>query len=533
MARGNPFGRIVNFMPGEIVIAVRHAGGNLSPFDIVQGLVTETAPEPLREDEELQAALRRLSRVATLSPSLSLVIIRLSGDDAEDDRILARINHINAQLVPHDGPGVVGLTANWLTSGCSTNGMGGGGVGGPGGQPVAPASLPKGKEGYFQLPKGIVSTGGGKGAHVAVIDTLPSEMDLRHALATWRSNKLLSDVLGNDRFQTHSAGGMHLLQTVGYSLLSHPYAMPDHGLFVSGIIRAIAPQAEIHLIEALNPFGVGSFESFANAFLLVHKLASGAVVERGERVQSSVVVSLDNTALHRDFPANKPVFPLDGVTVPYVVNCSFMFNAPTIIPGGPQRSTQHPSATEAAGQVIERIWSVLDPLFPKGTVNRLFMFAAAGNDGVSEGLKTGHFRPARYPAAFTTVTGVGALDRDDTPAVYTDLSDLPPSVGFATFGGNVIDDGSPGPGERYLTDSKKGMLGIYSCPRYPDGTPNVTGWARWAGTSFATPILSGVTALRLSAPQNTTGVAPDPLGNIQTVSTAISPIGPIFDATQN
>jgi subtilase family serine protease len=42
-----------------------------------------------------------------------------------------------------------------------------------------------------------------------------------------------------------------------------------------------------------------------------------------------------------------------------------------------------------------------------------------------------------------------------------------------------------------------GVLGVYvgNIPDgTPNGTPNLTGWAWWAGTSFATPIISGLVA---------------------------------------
>ena len=36
------------------------------------------------------------------------------------------------------------------------------------------------------------------------------------------------------------------------------FAMPDHGLFVSSIVHAIAPDVELHLVRVLNDFGLAS-----------------------------------------------------------------------------------------------------------------------------------------------------------------------------------------------------------------------------------------------------------------------------------
>ncbi len=51
--------------------------------------------------------------------------------------------------------------------------------------------------------------------------------------------------------------------TSGYGVAGHEYWMYDHGLFVAGIIHTIAREAQLHLIEVLNWFGVGTLETIA------------------------------------------------------------------------------------------------------------------------------------------------------------------------------------------------------------------------------------------------------------------------------
>jgi hypothetical protein len=102
------------------------------------------------------------------------------------------------------------------------------------------------------------------------------------------------------------------------------------------------------------------------------------------------------------------------------------------------------------------------------------------------------------------VIGVGALpksgpaNRHVEPASYSNLSDDTPVIGYATLGGEA------GAGQ--------GILGIFIsgfpefCGPLPidllkdvqpgriQYRPNTNGWARWAGTSFATPVISGLLA---------------------------------------
>jgi hypothetical protein len=56
----------------------------------------------------------------------------------------------------------------------------------------------------------------------------------------------------------------------------NPYRMTDHGLFVAGIIHTIAPQAELHLIEVLNPYGVGDLESITRAYIGCSRTSPGS-----------------------------------------------------------------------------------------------------------------------------------------------------------------------------------------------------------------------------------------------------------------
>ncbi len=474
-------GSAVTFVPGDIGLVVQHPGTQ-SASQVVAQLLTMPA---VAADQRLSVALRTAARVTLLSQTaasaLSLVVAHVPEDGA---RLVKRIRALNQRASRPNGSGaapdfhIVGAVPNWLTSGAEQ----GTGLGGPGGMPVALAYPPAATDWQFHLPPELTAVlgqgGDGTGVQVAILDTAPDEVDLRRAYATWGgTNRLMDSLLGPDgHLEVHYAGNEHLLQMVDYRLDAHSYPMPDHGLFVAGIVHSIAPKATIHLIEALNPFGVGTFETFAAAFQAARLLAQGRPV--GD-VPGSVVVSPGGTAA----PANGKGEPADTTEsaagarpLAMVVNYSWVFATPTN------------SATSHEIVALTAIWQALDP------PAHVAMVGAAGNDG--RGQAEAARPPARYPAAFGSVVGVGALDASGGLAPYSDKDDQPESAGFWTFGGGVAPTrNSSG---AYVADAQKGMLGLYAGTWLPDGTPNVHGCVRWAGTSFSAPVITASLALVLS-----------------------------------
>ncbi|MBI3243096.1 MAG: S8 family serine peptidase [Chloroflexi bacterium] len=314
------------------------------------------------------------------------------------------------------------------------------------------------------------TNGQGTRIHVAILDTVPAKIDLDEAYKRWQNSRHLIDKLWgpNGKVQVHKDIYADI-ELMDYSPVGHHYLMPDHGLFVAGIINAIAPEATLHLVKAFTPYGSGSTETIAQGLLQV----------------------LQNPEIGR----------------PLIVNCSFGLNI--------DDSSHLPAEIQSMITLFQEIFNQLT------NEKDVIVVAAAGNYIGQVGRP-----PANYPAAFAEVIGVGALPKGFPPANgqyqaanYSNLADDPPDTGYMAFGGE------PGPGQ--------GMLGIYTSeiPVYAEGClsflwrnltgrgldgwagpgylppnpkaltidrirykPNTTGWAWWAGTSFAAPIVSGILA---------------------------------------
>jgi hypothetical protein len=246
------------------------------------------------------------------------------------------------------------------------------------------------------------------------------------------------------------------------SLNDHDYKMTDHGLFIAGLIHSIVPEAEIHLIEVLNQYGVGDLMSFVRGL---------------QTVQDKI-------------------YPL-GCKL--AISCSWMFEYPR---EARQSRHQDPNGDPdarfadfvqqfAAGD--QSLLLTLQDMFNRFYALGKQAMAAAGNDGKREDAENGVV--ARFPAALTRVQGVGALPRSlerggngkYKTSVFSNLSDNPDRKGIATLGGEE------GEGQ--------GVLGLY-IGEFPGCCRNDSKWAWWAGTSFATPILTGAIASVMSREGN-------------------------------
>lgn len=340
----------------------------------------------------------------------------------------------------------------------------------------------------------------GKGVTVFIIDTLPQQEQVaKAAIAAKGNNHLLQDVSDNVMPHSHYFKLPDNLENPGPKLPMTGkdiygrlvgFDMPDHGLFIAGIVRDLAPGATIECMRVLSDYCVGDLATLTKALELIHNRMSprnpDANFTQGDLYQRPVVINMSL------------VIPPDD------------------------KEAKHLGFKPKLTNLLRK--HLLDPMNRLSELGAVFT-ASAGNEGDlragSRAMNPKRVRPfALYPSAFAynvspdplpRVIPVGAVRSDGSPASY---SCYPGIKGIATFGGEVPDAIPPKPPKKPPTltpdcrthaEDIDALVGIYSSSTYPrlsfddcDPTypaPNPSnGWAYWVGTSFATPIISAVLA---------------------------------------
>ncbi|KPV53952.1 hypothetical protein SE17_06630 [Kouleothrix aurantiaca] len=444
----------------------------------------------------------------TVLPYVLPQLTQYNGRDARE--LIRRINALNQNILalPDDGAVLLRIASpNWFSVPTPENTGGGG----PGSRPI-PASVASEFAGSAIDAPGAPYTftmtalpdfkprDATRKVDVAMFDTAYCIETLQKAY----TDHATAHPIIRSLLEPNGSGGftnltVHLAPEIGVKLLApdevrvrrHDYNMNDHGLFVSGIIHSIAPKAQLHLYQVLNDYGLGTTQGIALAIKHLAQQREDATERR-----------------------------------PLVVNCSFMLVMP--LPG------QYKNNGDANDQLVsfevfqkneeqitpddlyllDQFCLDLDWAFDSLRGNDALVIAAAGNDANNGQDVTGGDRPqARFPAAFTSVEGVGALDKNSTVmAEYSNKSDRPSYKGIVTLGGGAttfLDEA----GEIFdsKTTPEMGVLGVYLGNFPGDKAPgkeldedepysdeeNTTQWAWWSGTSFAAPIITGTAAALL------------------------------------
>jgi hypothetical protein len=396
------------------------------------------------------------------------------------------------------------VSPNWLTSGSPAPG----GTGGPGGMPMPYMGEPDNEDYCFQFPTVSktflqqIQAGTGDGVVVAILDTAPDSDSLASIYDEWvtrdgRNHRLIRTLLDPtvdpvDRLprltvyrssELESDPILQEMKTLGYD-----YDMTDHGLFVAGIIHSLAPQAKIHLFQVLNRFGVGDLRVIARGLQEVINKFQGKPLVVNLSLTLNIPLEKGHTLRHSK---NDPLGKLILRRKPWWIIRFICMIIQWILGWILGRPVQLCNKSWFDRQAWAAEW-ISDSVNTLGSR----IIAAAGNNYDKD--KHTHRPQACYPAAFENVLGVGALPKSMTPppvserlktASYSNLSDVPPSQGVSTLGGEE--------------GKEKGVLGIYvgqfpptDCD--PTPPPNTSGWAWWCGTSFAAPIISGVMAALIS-----------------------------------
>lgn len=319
----------------------------------------------------------------------------------------------------------------------------------------------------------------GQGVEVAVFDTSPFAEDATYTFAEWGPD---------DRIDPLTLEAFHPL-TLPESLTetqstTDTVGISDHGLFVSGLVYAVAPASNLKLIQVLNNQGQGEAQALIDA-LNIYML---------ERLTSN-----------------------DGSLSKTVVNLSLGGHAPS----------KDELSEEARQQLVEMLqaWGYQVPNPDEGplpiaalkltmdlfhTYNATVV-AASGNHSAEEATPL----PAQYPAAFSTVISVTASSKVATQSCYANKGGLMAPGGDGGLGdsdgdgveGPKVDDNEclpthmtcrfSDPEKTVADEPEKGPECGFGVVSYSQNAHR--GFAYWVGTSFATPLVSGMAANLIEA----------------------------------
>lgn len=433
-------------------------------------------------------------------------------DDAED-RTLEIVKRLNAYGQSNRAQTPFHATPHWLSTGVpeETHGC-----------PVTPPFpvTNSGQVGMWkttlpQLPAALENATGA-GVTVFVLDAFPSPEQITNAARTAGNQNVLlqqmaHNLVSDAPFQaqppaislnyTYDIPGPMESAVTGkdiYGRLSG-FPMPDHGLFIAGLIRDLTPDAQIECIRVLNDYGVGDCQALYQALTAIEERQ-----RTGDLRGKPIVVNMS-------LVIGPPECDLDRL-------------------GLTMQSTAQ-AETPALSMLLSGLLDLMQSMANQGAT----FVASAGNDSDPRDFAMNPMEVrfnARYPAAFAMsnpdfplfadLIPVGAVNQDGKPAAY---SNYPGPNGIATYGGELpkpapwipsaashiiaqVDPNSP-------VDALRGLYSGAAYPAlsrndqypaaqqapslenvpYPLYTSTWTGaWAYWSGTSFAAPIISALAA---------------------------------------
>jgi hypothetical protein len=280
----------------------------------------------------------------------------------------------------------------------------------------------------------------GAGVRVGVFDTSPftpvSAMAIEDSEGGIHFSETIAQVTPNLKLSV-SHPKMRDLQATDPAAATN---VNDHGLFVAGLIHAIAPESDIQLIRVLNEYGCGDLFTLTKA---LYQFIADMEAERG---------MLDGTVINLSLGVLKPA-----------------------------------SGEVLADDTIESLRAAVLLAHSRGAV----VVAAAGNDSYIEGKPLPPQIPARYPF----VIGVAGSNVYREKACFSNWGDV-----SAPSGDSPSEEG-PGYCKREVLTECSGDCdeAVISLALSPSTAGDTTRYAYWRGTSFSAPLVSGLAALVLDA----------------------------------
>lgn len=286
-------------------------------------------------------------------------------------------------------------------------------------------------------------------------------------------------------------------------ILLSPAKFPDtknHGLFVVGLVHAVAPASEKHLIRVLNDEGHGTLFGLAKALVEFTK----ATLD-GQPIKQQY---LEKTVINLSLGLSEPDDPQDVFSSAELNELKYIQDQAEKLMDAMTgeewaRAKQAldamtPSPEEIKGEIegekkklpVVGLETPLAVAYGYGAV----IVAAAGNDSYQP--PAGDPKPAQKPASYPIpfVIGVASSNKGGSRSCFSNIGDIAAPSGegdVGTFQGETLDctpqlDKCTGDCE----------FAVVSLSLSSNSKP---GYSYWTGTSFAAPLVSGQAALLLEA----------------------------------
>lgn len=248
----------------------------------------------------------------------------------------------------------------------------------------------------------------------------------------------------------------------------------EHGLFAVGLAQGVAPQASFYLVEVLDDQARGDVYTLIRSMIMflnlepsagqktVYNLSLGlAAIRNSEKLDEIALSALD--ALEKNILEN------------------YANNYPRDYAYLRELTSQFPIASlKSAVEYIHQ-----DP--------NVLIVAASGNDYTTRSLVPASLAGklvAQAPAAFSDVVGVASSNSDGDPSCFSNPGNVAAPSGD---GIGSCEEHTPAACPDQTIDCDKAVISLVA------NGPLGPGYAFWTGTSFSTPMVSGLSALILGA----------------------------------
>ncbi len=251
----------------------------------------------------------------------------------------------------------------------------------------------------------------------------------------------------------------------------------DHGLYVAGLIRAVAPESEIEIYQVLNKYGCGSLFTLNEA---LYDFMAGVKRQRG---------TLGGAVINLSLGIHKPRTPIQDS-----------------VPGDGANQQSGVAAAQALDFLVEDEIESLRTAVLAAHNEGAVLVAAAGNDSYLAS-RDGQVLSPQIPAQYPFVIGVAASNAMRERSCFSNWGDVAAPGGDGGLNPQLAKDFEELAGldcaptaNLCSGDCKDALISLVQDPQ--------PGYAYWTGTSFSTPLVSGLAALVIDAAKSRAGCGP-------------------------